>query len=783
MGKKSTLLLFLLLITVFYWTGNASAAGHRFHIQVQSGLNGHAKEGRGFPVTVSIQNQGKDFSGDLVVVLPDANGEYKRIFPVHLAADAKKNISFSVQNYNPYIYNRNQSGQISQKIYLYEGNWKNGRRMNINPKLKIQPNQVSNNLTIGILSRNPDALNAFRFVNNADLIKLDQNTMPKDATGLDPLDKLVIDDYPISAMPIKEQNAIVHWVYEGGQLIIGSEPGMKQQIGSLAHLIPFSVNGEKTIHSYPQFKNWGKVKFKASSLKIMTGKADMNAKVIARHGHVPLLLKKNIGLGSITQFTFQLSNAKLTNWKGFVSFLNATAGKNVPQSSNSQVANQDHPFVQISKLFDSISNLPLVSVLVLLMGYVIIAVPIIYVLLKKLDRREWNWIVIPAFAVVFSLGLFLFGAKDRLGAIKTNAVSAVFVDDNGVGTGKGAVSMLSKTSGDYTMSVYGGPSGHPLPGNNIQGGLSQYPAVIQSGTHNEYHFQNVAFWSPQSSVYQLPVKNYGGFHVQLNYENGKLTGTIKNRSQYDFFDIRLLSGTNKINIGQLKAGEKVSVSINAGAVLQAPSIAIHRTFYPGNPQGSSQHGLQAKKQNLLNNAGLEGMLNGNNPVLMGYTKSSLFKVDVNGKKTNQSGLSLFVEPVQVHLKDSHLSFNTTLKTPDVSTSDGNVSKIPSGQGNEAVELSKGTYRIQYAIPPSITGLPYNLRKLTVIFKQKGAGTYEIYDASSRKYVPLQRQMKFTFANHPDHFVNQGTIQIRLKQPSSNHAVLPDVIIKGVTNND
>ncbi|HET7657756.1 MAG TPA: hypothetical protein VFK37_05650 [Bacillales bacterium] len=790
MGKKCILLFFVMIWTCsLSYSGEALAAGKRFDIQLHAGLEGHAKEGKGFPISLSIRNNGKDFSGDLVVILPSGNHEYKRVIPVQLASGAQKNLSFSVMNLNPYFYNGNGRNRKVRQIYLYEGSWKKGHEVKINPNLRISPNFISPGETmIGLLSRDPDALNGFSLMNGVYLVRLTGKSLPDQELGLDSLDALVIDDFPFSQLPDQVQNAVIEWVYRGGHLIIASEPGLEQQLGKLAKLLPLSVNGETKIHSFPQFKKWGKTPLKLGSLTLMTGKVNPNATVLAKNGNNPLLLEKPIGMGAITQFTFQLSDPALTSWKGFNSFLSQTAGPaQIASSKNVVIMNPDNRFTRISKMFDSISNLPLTILLIVLLVYLIIVIPVLYLLLKRLDKREWSWVVIPAFSIVFSLALFLYGAKDRLGPIQTHAVSTVFVDENGMGVGKGAVSMLSKTSGDYKMSIEDPISGYPINGNNFRGSRANLPVVVQNPSQNVFEFHHVEFWSPRSAMVQYPLKNYGGFAVHLVLQKSLLTGTIQNRTDYNFTELKLLSGADKYVIGALKAGEtkKVSVNMRSGTLLQAPVNRSNINIYAGNPTSKSQSNrLQFAKQLLLDAAGEEGMFNVNAPVLIGFTKSSLYKVKVNDKATEQSGMSLFVEPVHIQLKGKNVPFNTDLKRHSVTSSNGeSVEFIPTGKGVSAVGVGKGTYTIHYQVPQSISSHQYQLKSLNVNLTSHGMESFEIYDASKKKYIPLKGHLSFVFTKHPENYVENGVVQIRFIEPSGGKVILPEVIIKGVADLD
>ncbi len=140
-----------------------------------------------------------------------------------------------------------------------------------------------------------------------------------------------------------------------------------------------------------------------------------------------------------------------------------------------------------------------------------------------------------------SLGLYFVGAQDRLGDYKTKAVSVLSVDQNGQGYGKGAVSMLSKSAGMYSMEV--DASLEPFPDETRRGSRirpEQLPYVESGQEQSRVTFKDVAFWSPRTVTVNLPDQNYGHIQNNLFMDGNHLTGEIKNKFSYDFEDVYLV---------------------------------------------------------------------------------------------------------------------------------------------------------------------------------------------------------------------------------------------------
>ena len=47
--------------------------------------------------------------------------------------------------------------------------------------------------------------------------------------------------------------------------------------------------------------------------------------------------------------------------------------------------------------------------------YIILIIPVLYFILKRKDKREYAWWIIPVVALLTSIAIFGYGAKDRIG--------------------------------------------------------------------------------------------------------------------------------------------------------------------------------------------------------------------------------------------------------------------------------------------------------------------------------------------------------------------------------
>ncbi|HET7521734.1 MAG TPA: hypothetical protein VFJ73_00280 [Bacillales bacterium] len=790
------LLLLMLAVTGLVKPSLAAADENgRFDINVEAGLKGKAQAEKGFPVTVSIKNNGRDFTGDLVVTIPSDEGAVGNIvIPVQLAAGSEKSITFPVSGMRRGFF-LHGPGKGMQQFHLYEGGWENGEEIEIDPNLTINPAFLPPfRVVIGILADNHDALNYFKLPtvgkSQPTVIPLEGTELPDSAVALEVLDVLVINDYAVAQLPEDVQQAIREWVYAGGRLIVGSTPGMMQHFGKLADILPFSVTGQTTVHALPELKKAGGAALHLKNFEVLTGKVNEGAKVVYQHGRLPVVIRAEAGKGTVSQYAFDLAHPSFSQWKGIEQWWQSNLKDASLSIHEKMVYDSNRQLSRISSLFQSLASLPFTGILLLLIGYVFIIIPLLYFLLKRFDKREWSWGVIPALSVIFSIGLFIYGAHDRLGAIKTNAVSIVTLSKNGMGTGISSISMLSQNAGDYTINVEGSrvfPAGQNDPFRDES--LSHIPLVKHTSGQTKVTFQNVEFWSPRTLFVHLPAKDYGGFETDFKYKDGKIEGEIKNRSSYNFEKVMLLGGTGQLSIGGLEARETKSVSLKAtaGMLFQAPRPRqIMKLNVVHVSPNTRQDKEKRKKRELMRAALQSGSFDVQSPVLVAFTQSSLYSAHVNGEATKQTSLGLFVQPVTIQLPENgSVSFSTDIHMPELSAISGNIQFNPIFRGESVFMASVGTYELKYHLPKVLAGYSYNLKSITVQLRNRNQNSeFQIYNTETGRFEDLADGFVFEFKKKPKIYVDRGAIRIRVEKISGDPQVrIPKVTIEGVTQDD
>ncbi|MEH7106936.1 hypothetical protein [Bacillus sp. JJ1764] len=778
-------ILFLLFISSFVLLGlfipAAHAATEKIRITLDEGFDGKVKTGAGFPVQVTIENTGADFSGDLLFQFsPTYNSSGSQVVPVELPKDSKKTYSITLPGSNEEFY---YNGQNKRTIFLYKGSWKNGKEIDyIGPKT-LKPKFIDLASTvIGMLSDSPDRLKELKVLPNVqnETIILNETNLPENELGLEALDLLIIDEFKLSKLTKLQREAIIDWVKSGGILIAGGTPSASQSYSSIYSMLPMKMDQEDQVEAASSFTSNPNVDKPFTRLPVFIGEVAKESKTELKIGDKPLVINRKLGTGEIWQTAFSIGDEPLSSWKGYGEWFSTNIVQpNIVQHQNAKgyqnvfemLANE---FADVNEYFPS-SQFSIGQIALILFLYLLVVAPLLYFLLKKLDKREHAWWLIAVVSIVSSAGIFGVGAKDRISKPQLNQMEAYIAGD-GYLTGIKAITLLSNTSGDYEIDYGNGKfNGAPVSFSYNQ---NENKRAIQELGKQGIIFPNVEYWSTRSYIGSATVQEKGKFDLQLSYDGKQLSGEIINKFPYDFDDLILWSGGEKIDLGSLKQGGTITVKKE---LKQDYLSAPYNYGYNYQPPSSKVQIMKMKKERmeslvidyLYDNAQTE-----NQPILMGYTKDQILNVNLSGKQSINSNYSLISQPANI---ESKLSGPFTIKNEMFNTHLNVVrGSIINDRGpSKQVELDDGEYDYVLELPKQVLGGKAVLKELAFNAKS-GNVSFSLLNQTTGDFIPIDNT-KVVFKENLNQYISpQGTITIKLlKTGQGNPTVtLPTVIVKG-----
>lgn len=368
---------------------------------------------RTVPVTVQITNNGADASGVVQIDVMRDNTLYD-IYeaPLSVAGGASARVTIPVE--------------LTYKQKDYAVRWVVDGAVAAEARVKPAATIDPSTLLIGVVSDNGKSLSQLDISQNSDplmrmeywrTVPLDMGALPSDIGGMDFFDMLVVDGADLSALNDAQKNALQRWIENGGVVIIG---------GGAQAATAFPYFSRYTGISAGALTDGGDVSKTFTEL-LKSGEAAMGGSVRlvplegasgeGVGGDSRLIDITDMGEGCVITCAFSLSDEPFAKWQGrfalwqrlLVSYKNTVYSRMVDRRSlNNRYAYGSNDYVDysITSAIDIPNSAGSALPVVLLGAFVLLVGFGGYLLLKRFDRREWMWALVPALAVCFALGMW-----------------------------------------------------------------------------------------------------------------------------------------------------------------------------------------------------------------------------------------------------------------------------------------------------------------------------------------------------------------------------------------
>ena len=285
----------------------------------------------------------------------------------------------------------------------------------------------------GVLSDHPDTL--YYFENIPQAYYTQRNLSASDVEDMNKLSVLkfmIIDDYDISQLSKKAISNIESWVRSGGMLIIGTGSAKDKTFSKFNQQMIDITIGNRGVASVPSYYgNYNPQKGDNESLDCADLKYGYSYSYNTQSFDLmnPYAFydvpEKSYGTGIVDVFPFKLGDPDL-NTSYMVS---QCEGQISYYSSNLYGGNNGYNGIStwMDDIFETFQgqgsiNVVLLSIIICL--YVVIVGPVLYLILKKINKREKMWAIIPAISV---FTVFLVFAISRTFGISDKALYSVRV--------------------------------------------------------------------------------------------------------------------------------------------------------------------------------------------------------------------------------------------------------------------------------------------------------------------------------------------------------------------
>jgi len=608
-------------------------------------LQGHARVGAWMAIRVHLHNDGPAVTGELRLA-GGAQGRTQFGTPVDLPTT-------SDQNY--FIYAQPSQLGRDLEVQLIAGGTTVASR-----KVAFTAHDATQ-LVVGVVAEQPQRIvpqiNLLPGAtgNPASVVPLAVGDLPDRVEAWAPLDRLVWQDVD-TQLTSGQLGALRGWLAGGGHLVVvGGTAGPAILSGFPDDILPYRPSA--TIDVAPQSLTAlvGQLPRGASDIPALAGNL-ARGHALATSDDRAIAAQAAYGSGTVTLLGFDPATPWIAEARSTQSMWRAL----LPQRSGGAAATGDD-----TQLMSAVSQLPeltlppIQGLLALLFGYILLIGPINYLVLRRLDRREWAWITMPALIVLFAAGAYAFGAALRGLDVVVNEVAIVRgAPDATEGMAQVYLGVFSPSRGTYQVEVPGGALlSSTLNGDFTTGGTSATLDVIQ-GNPARIRDLVVGFGSLRTVRAETPA-SVPRIQADLRLVDGALTGTIRNSSNELLETPAIALGTSVVVLQDLKPGAEQTITLPIRSSQFDRSLSdriLGQTFFndPNQPTGSTQR--NAVRRAILDqltydpNRGTNGALPADGPVLLAWGGHRVLDVRISGQEPRRTGNVLYYIPLGMHVE-------------------------------------------------------------------------------------------------------------------------------------
>ncbi|TDQ40347.1 hypothetical protein [Aureibacillus halotolerans] len=763
-------------------TGQANAQEADINVTLEEGIDGLVRPEHGFPIKVTLENtSGRNISGDLAILLhPRGVANQSVIKAVDLPAETTKTVNLSLPNDDlSYQYSSN-NGTVLQQVQFYENGWRNGTETPLSGDLMLTNVQgTMDDVYVGIYSTDPDAYPSLKQYSASSqsmlqLLTMTEEDFPESSLGLDMLNMIFVDQVSIQTLSEEQQQAIIAWVRQGGVFVAGGDPAAATKLGGMSAFLPLQSGA--ALPANPAI---------FPGVEMIQGDLHPEASYVSSLGtpETPLAASRDVGSGAVVQLFFSPAAVDFSAWEE----VGATFWNDL-MSPHAVAMNDDRYYLgnvqRAASLFPA-QTLPVWGISLVVALFVIAVFPLSYFLLKRLDKREHMWWIVPVVSLVICLMTFVIGAKDRLAGTEVNEASIIDLHPHGTATGYGSIAYLTSNGGDKAYKV--NQQLQNVSTNAIGQFEGAHGAVQYGQESTSILYKDTGFWSIYGVNGDVSLSTEGSLKGDLKREGSQLFGELVNETNLTFTQMYLLTGNQTVPLGAVGAGDTLQLDASVDTILMgAPTMNAFQgltSLIDASEQikQSQVEAMMNAKQNMVNNRTKkthEPM-----PVLVGISQDRLYS---EGEHLDVTAMHLVFQPINVEeTLQGEVKLNNTNLTLSVDPLDeaSEVHYIESYSVGVREELyvSAGTFQFTYQLPPNEPLDRVTWQELTIEPDTSMYGsTFSIYNRTTETWEDLG-----TFAELPagDYLSDEGSIELKLVTTEEISAGLPQVELIGEGKND
>ena len=554
------------------------------------GIDGFAAYDNPVPISITV-TYNKDFTGSIRMIPVMENGKKVAAYgeDISLAKGEAKTFSFT-----PSALGSNGKIEIelldeNEKVIYAETD-------------TVSLNSIGTNVVMGILSDDYSGLNYFDGVpavfngyqGVVNTLKLTNTSFPEGKDALSILNYILIDNYDTANLSDEQYEALKGWVSDGGVLILSLGSNYQNVLhkfsdefvsGTLGNLnkkqITWEIEGQEL-----SLDDVDSMEF------VLDGGTELENFSVEKTAY-----KKEIGLGAVVVLSYDLGMEPMASYKN----RKAVATYLISESSVLEVVNKLTGNVYFtngvysgSNIAKMMNNMKKPSALIyglILVIYIVLAGPILYLILKNKGKREKMWIAIPLVSLLFTIIIYATGFIYRVDKPIIDTFSVISIDNNGKAESV-YMNITCPKAKQYRFSLNDEYKNIKYDIENFSYSILEtteqnsdaFDFMIKKKnggteliTNNESTFDETSFL-----VSKTGENDMGTLDMSLHFYTDGFDGTVTNNTNYDLENVVVNFENRYYRAGNLKKGE--TVTLDKTKIIEGYSYETFDYLYRSDPK-------------------------------------------------------------------------------------------------------------------------------------------------------------------------------------------------------
>ncbi len=511
------------------------------------------------------------------------------------------------------------------------------------------------------------------------------------------LDRLIWQDTDSATLTTEQIEALRGWVAGGGRLVIvGGTAGPASLSAFPDALLPYRPTATTDVEPASLVTLLGELPETATALPALTGELT-EGRVLATAGDRTVAAERAYGSGSVTIVGFDPT----ASWIAGTSTAEGMWRRLLPtRASGGPILGDDSQIVSAASQLPSLALPPIGGLIGLLGAYILLIGPINYLVLRRLDRREWAWVTMPVLIVAFAAGAYGFGSFLRGSDLIVNEVAIVRGSPGATeGTAQIYLGVFSPSRGTYQLRVPGGALLSSPTNGNFEGNGTTATLDVLQGDPAQVRDLGVGFGSLRTVRAETAV-DVPLVQAQLRLEDGRLKGTVTNASTEVLLKPAVVLGGTVARLSDLAPGASESIDVPLQAVQLGQSLSDRivgpMTFGDSGQTVDESAARINARHTILDqlsfdpNMGFSGQLPSDGPVVLAWADHTLLPVEIEGAVPRREANVLWFLPTDLSIAGRTAFRNDLLRSTVVSSDANFFSKDPF-----TISFGRGTAELAY----------------------------------------------------------------------------------------